>query len=254
MSAGLNPIMEDLHPDKDLVARRQAKGYPPLKPAIDHYAAYLHLEMWLSYLNGLDHAAVVTACALLESTLKSALYLLHHVDAGFEFDRKAWDAIDEADFGKVANMAKSKGLVTKEEWEKLEWFREHIRNDYMHGATPKWLKEYPADEFLKADVKTGEVSGAGGTLGDHLVPQRIVRVRADRDVCDEVVPLADRLVRVISANALAKVEKYKRDNPSSTTVTQLEQVLDNIQKQGLNVGCVIMSEVPEDLPDPQTGS
>lgn len=249
MTVGLNPLLEDIHPDNGVVARRQARGFPPLKPPLDHYTAYLHLEMWLSYLKGLDHAAVVTACALLESTLKSALYLLHHAKAEFAFDRVAWDSIDELEFGRAASMAKSKGLVTKEEWQQLEWFREHIRNDYMHGATPKWLKDKPADDFVQAELETGEVKEAEGTLGDHFVPQRIARVAADRNACNEVVPAADRLVRIISANALANVEQYKREHPSSATVKQLEQVLENIQKQGMDVNTLIMSDIPKVIPE-----
>ena len=251
MATGINPIIESIHPDDDVVARRQHRGFPPLKPPLDHYTAYLHLEMWLSYLNGLDHAAVVAACALLESTLKSALYMLRHVEADLEFDRATWDSLDELEFGRAANMAKSKGLVTKEEWEQLEWFREHIRNDYMHGATPKWLKDKPADDFVQGELESGKVKEAEGTLGDHFVPQRIARVAADRNACNEVVPAADRLVRVMSGNALAKLEQYKRDHPSSTTVKQVEQVLDSIQKQGMDVDTLIMSDVPKDLADRQ---
>ncbi len=249
MTAGLNPIMENIHPDDDVVARRQAKGYPPLKPVIDQYCIYLHLEMWLCYLHGLDHAAVVTACALLESTMKAALYLLHHVNARLEFDRAEWDKIDQLEFGNAAGMAKARGLVSKEEWEQLDWFRKYIRTDYMHGATPKWLKEYSADDFVKGDLNTGEVSDAEGTLGDHLVPQRIARLTADRDVCHQVVTGADRLVRVMSANSVAKVEQHKRDHPASTTVKKVEEVLENIQKQGMNVDTVILSDVPTDLTD-----
>ncbi len=54
----MNPILEDLHPDKGAVARRRAKGFPPLHAATDHYTAYLHAEMGLCYLNGLEAVQV----------------------------------------------------------------------------------------------------------------------------------------------------------------------------------------------------
>ncbi len=247
--AGFNPIMEDIHSDDDAVAKRQAKGYPPLKPVIDQYAQYLHLEMWMAYLCGLDHAAVVTACALVESTMKAGLYLLRFVENGCKFDRAVWDEIDALEFGRAANMAKSRGLVTKDEWTHLEWMREHIRNDYMHGATPKWLKDLPPDNFVVGDLATGEVRDAEGTLGDHLPAQRVARVAADRNVCKQVVPLADSLVRVMSKQAVTKVEEFKRANPSQHGLEDITSLLDEMQRKGIEVDRVLLRDLPS-IPPP----
>jgi hypothetical protein len=236
---GLNPIMEDIHPDDDTVAQRQAKGYPPLKPVIDTYAQYLHLEMWMAYLCGLDHAAVVTACALVESTTKSGLYLLRFVDDGCKFNRGAWDQIDGLEFAASANIAKSRGLVTKDEWQHLEWIRDHIRNSYMHGATPKWLKDIPPEDFVVGKLETGEVREAEGTLGDHLPAQRIARVAADRNVCKRVIPLADSLVRRMNERAVAKIEEYRAAHPSSHGVDDLPPLLAEFKRKAIDVDRIV---------------
>jgi hypothetical protein len=246
--AGFNAILENIHPDEDAVAKRQARGYPPLKPVIDTYAQYLHLEMWMAYLCGLDHAAVVTACALVESTMKSGLYLLRFVDDRCRFNRGAWDQIDGLEFAASANMAKRRGLVTKDEWKHLEWIREHIRNHYMHGATPKWLKDIPPDEFVVGSFETGEVRDAEGTLGDHLPAQRIARVAADRNVCKQVIPLADSLVRQMSERAVAKVEEYKAAHPSQHGIDDLARVLNEMQRKGIDVDRIEVRDQPVDPP------
>lgn len=249
--AGFNSIMEEIHPDDDVVAKRQANGYPPLKPMVDQFAMYLHLEMWMAYLNGLDHAAVVTACALVESTMKSGLFLLRFVESGCKFDRAMWDQIDALEFASAANMAKSCGLVTKDEWKQLEWMREHIRNDYMHGATPKWLKNISADDFVVANLATGEVRDAAGTLGDHLPAQRIARIAADRNVCNQVVPMADSLVRLMSKRAVAQVEEFKAAHPSQHGPEDLTKVLDEMLRRGIDVGRIFVRDLPEAALAPQ---
>jgi hypothetical protein len=46
----MNPILEQIYPDDNVVARRRDRGFPPLTPPADQYTTYLHLEMWLCYL------------------------------------------------------------------------------------------------------------------------------------------------------------------------------------------------------------
>lgn len=261
MTSGMNPIMEQIHPDDDVVARRQAKGYPRLEPVFDTYSEYLHLEMWLCYLTGLDHAAVVTACALTEASLKASLYMLDFVDAGCKFDRTTWDAIDGMEFGRAANLAKTKGLVTKAEWRELEWIREQIRNAYMHGGTPGWLKDASPADFVAVDVGTGNMRELEGTLGDYLVPQRLARVAADRNACNKVVPFVDGLVRLLTGRALAALDEYRRAHPNEVTEEQLKQVIASARAKGLDLDGVIAPGVVKkerkrenDEPDVERGA
>ena len=153
----MNEILENLYPVKDVVARRQAQAFPPLLPRTDLFSGYLHEEMRQCYLNGHDHAALVTACALIDSTIKDAIHLSAFVEADCVFDVAEWDKIDAMKFGQAINMAKSRGVVAKAEWEELEWMREHIRNVYMHGQTPHWIKDKDDTVYI-GDVMTGEVN------------------------------------------------------------------------------------------------
>jgi hypothetical protein len=246
----MNPILEDLYPGDNVVAGRQAKGYPPLDLVRDQYTAYLHLEMWLCYLNGLDHAAVVMSCALIDYAVKNALYVKAYVDGGCSFSPDEWDKIDCLEFGEAINMAKGRGVVTKDDWELLEWIRVHIRNEYMHGATPKWLKDKEMG-VVTGDLETGAVHERTVTLREDLSLQRQARIRADRNVCNKVIPLVDRLVRVLVQGIHQRVEEWRQRNPSTATRAQVERVLENIRKQGLSVDQIVMRDIPIEMRQPR---
>jgi len=146
----MNPILERIYPDKTVLARRQLRGLVPLIPCTDTFVAYLHEEMRQCYLNGHDHATLVTACALIDFAVKDAIEFEMFVKAECVFNADEWDKIDKLRFGDVINMAKRRGIVTKEEWKQLDWIREHIRNVYMHGQTPDWIKGVLAASLYEA--------------------------------------------------------------------------------------------------------
>ncbi len=143
----MNEILESIYPDKNVVARRRAMPFPPLLPRSDLFSAYLHEEMRQCYLNGNDHAALVTACALIDSTIKDAIEFERFVKADCVFNPDEWDRIDALEFGDAINMAKRRGIIRKDEWKKLEWLRKHIRNVYMHGQTPHWRQCKPSSNL-----------------------------------------------------------------------------------------------------------
>lgn len=81
----MNEILERIYPDKQLLARRQAAGLPVLAPWTNAFTAYLHEEMRMSFLNGHDHCALVTSCALIESAVKNSIHFHSFVKADREF-------------------------------------------------------------------------------------------------------------------------------------------------------------------------
>lgn len=243
----MNAILETIYPDKDVVARRRRTGLPPLSPRLDEFVAYLHEEMRACYLNGHDHAALVTACALIEAAIKDAIYFDQFIKDDCVFNPDSWDKIDELEFGNAINMAKGRRVVTKADWDRLEWIRQHIRNVYMHGQTPDWIKD--KDEALvEGNLGTGEVRERTVAVRDNLAIQRIIRIAADRNICDTVVRLVDGLVRGLAGRAATALKEWKQKNPSKPTREQVDRVLENMQRQGLSSDLIVMNDVPIDLP------
>jgi len=243
----MNEILESIYPDKNVVARRQARPFPPLLPRSDLFSAYLHEEMRQCYLNGHDHAALVTACALIDSTIKDAIEFEGFIKADCVFDPDEWDRIDALKFGDAINLAKRRGIVTKDEWKKLEWLREHIRNVYMHGQTPHWIKDKD-DTVVKGNLETGEVEEVTVSAREDIVLQRHVRIAADRNVCEMVVALVDGFARVLTARSLKALEEWKKKNASRPTHEQVDRILKNMKKQGLEAEFIITADYPDDIP------
>lgn len=243
----MNHILENLYPDKDVLARRQRQPFQQLLPRMDLFSGYLHEEMRQCYLNGHDHAALVMACVLIESTIKDAIHFDRFVKAGCVFNPDMWDEIDGKTFSQTTNLAESRGLVTKDEWNDLDWLRKHIRNVYMHGQTPHWIKDKD-DTVIRGDFDTGEVEEVTVRVRDDIVLQRHVRIVADRNVCEMVVALVDGFARVLTARSMKALDAWKQENPSSPTYKQVVRVLENMKKQGLEVDLLITACEPPDVP------
>ncbi len=243
----MNHFMESFYPAGDIVMRRQASKCLPLDPPLDSFTAYLHEEMRQCYLNGLDHAAMLTACALADSAVKAAIYMDEFVEAGGVFDSDRWDAIDGLKFGQAINLAKSRNVVTKDEHEKLEWLREHIRNPYMHGETPPWSKEFIPDGVMVADTQTGQVKDWRGKLRDDIALQRRMRLVADRNACCQVVPLVNGLVCVIGKRALDKLKTWRDRDGEKVTSQDIMRALDKMLAQGFVPDQIIASDIPDEL-------
>lgn len=250
----MNPILEQVFPDKTVLAKRQAIGLPQLVPAMDAFTAYLHEEMRTCFLNGHDHAALVMACALLDFAVKDAIHFDVYVKRDCNFIPDEWDKIDELKFGQAINRAKSAGVVTKDEWNQLEWIREHVRNVYMHGQTPPWLKDKDAEGIIQGDLNTGEVAERTVKLREDMTLQRYYRTAIDRNICDHVVRLVDGLVRTLVARSKTALDEWKARNPSSPTRAQVDRVLRNMEKQGLQADLIITSDIPKDMASPLADS
>jgi hypothetical protein len=233
----MNRILENIYPDKNVLASRQADPLPCLPGGFDPFTEYLHEEMRQCYLNGHDHAALVTACALLESAVKVAIYVVELAKCGYVDNPDEWDKIDSLEFGPAVNRAKAQGLVTKEEWKKLEYMREFIRNPYMHGQTPDWVKDQDY-EVMVGDLETGAV--AEDSLRGRRDPgiQRVIRICADRNVCDWFVRFVDGCVRTLVARSRSLLDEQKKANPFNATPEQIERVGRRMQELG---ACLILT-------------
>lgn len=242
--AGLNPSMEDIHPDGDAVSRMEAEGYPPLKPVIDPYAHYLDREMRLACLRGLDQAATVTACAQSNSTMKVGLYLLHFVKNRFKFDRAVWDTINIFAIAREADLVESHGLDAPEERKHLDRVREHIHDDNIHCATSSWLKDYSPEHFVASALATSALPNGTGMIGDHLPVRRITRVRMTRNVCTQLIPLRDSLIRPMSKSTVAKVEDFKTAPPSMHELDNITCVVDEMHRNGIDADRMLLHDPP----------
>lgn len=250
----MNTILERIYPDKQVLARRQAAGLPVLAPWTDAFTAYLHEEMRMSFLHGHDHCALVTSCALIDFAVKNAIHFHSYVKANYEFKPDEWDKLDRLEFGQAINMAKRRGIVTKAEWKQLEWIRKEIRNVYMHGETPRWIKDKPAT-FVKGDLNTGEAEEVTCLVRDDIVVQRQVRIVADRYICDDVIRLVDKIVRKLVTGEVQVSEEWKRENGSKPTREQVDRVLDTMRQKGLSQGdLIVMNDYPDDTSSPGASS
>lgn len=148
----MNFVMENtfkmFFPDASLLDERRKNPPPvlPMGPALDAYTAFLHEEMRQCYLQGLDHAAIVTACAVLEFTIKAAIFFEEDIKAGREFDQAKWDEIEGMEFSPLISRARSVGIITKDGHRVLDGFRKAVRNNYMHGA--RWRFELSVNSGL----------------------------------------------------------------------------------------------------------
>lgn len=206
--------------------------------------AYLYEEMRQSFLSGHDHATIVTACALLEYTLKSAVFAEHHLKNGRKFDRAKWDLIDGMTTEQIIKHAGTVGIVDKSLKKRLISFNNTIRKQYMHGSTPAGLKDHKMS-VLQASLITGDVGRVSIDVGDDIVMQRMLRVTLDRDACEHVVRFVFVVVQFLADQKHAKVTEWKsRNAPFVPTVEQMKRAADNLENAGIGNAIGIVAEFP----------
>lgn len=244
----MNAVMEQIYPDKGFLQRRKAREMPrQLFPCTEVFTAYLHEEMRQTYLNGHDYAAIAAACALIEFAIKDAIHFSMFVEAGCVFEASRWNEVDRLEFGKAINLAKTRGIVTKDEHKKLDWIREHIRNVYMHGETPPSLKEKDFDGLVEGNLSTGEVKKRTVKLRNNLTIQRFIRLIQDRNTCEMVIPVVDRLVRKLNNYCLELLKDWRAKHTTKPTVKEVDKIMQAMQKAGFDAGFIITGEFPDEL-------
>ncbi len=229
----MNPVMETLFGGMGLtVEHRRKGGFRQLGQQAELYVQYVHLDMWWAFLNGHDHAAIVTACALLEHAIKDAIHFDVFIKADKEYDRTLWDRIEGMPFHNIVEYGRKQGVLTVDQERRFLDFKNKYRNKWMHGETPAYVKDWHLPEVIKADYKTGEVEKVPVDFGDNSMFQRVGRIAADRDAAPKVVHFVDEEVRELIAMNNRKNEKWQKEHGDAPpTPAQMDRVLENIRKK-----------------------
>lgn len=241
----MNAVMESVYTDRSLLEQRQANPLSPLGTPLDPFSSYLHEEMRQCYHNGHDHAAIVTACAVLDSVLKDAIYFDEYIKADCRFARSTWDEIDGLEFGPLIHRARRNGVTDKKQHKALEWFRKNVRNVWMHGSTPPDLKDFVIVDVVQANLQTGRVRARAIKAGSNLPLQRMMRIVADRKWCAQVVPFADGMIRALTSACHGRLQEWSKRHPGKSSRKRLERVLKHVEQRGINPDFIMVRDTPE---------
>jgi hypothetical protein len=199
-------VLRDENPIRQVALRHYPPADPTRRanpPAVDEAAdGYLKLiahDVFLCYRLGLDHAAIVTACTLVEMAIKTAVVFFIALDKGLKPNHQDWLPTDRKTLDPLARYARTilKG-VPKDFWESVDEFKREYRDVYLHGAVSESLlrRRVTVDTI---DINTGVISKQEVTLRDSISLQRQFRPHHDRDVVDAVVEFAIFVVNSMTA-------------------------------------------------------
>lgn len=219
----------------DPTKKRAAKPVRPLPDYVDSFDAYLHKQMRICYMQGIDHAAILMACALIEFTLKSVIHFYKLLDSDKNFNPKVWKKLDKQTLGKLIPQARKLKILTKKQENILTKFNINVRTKWMHGATPPQAR-IVMPKVMDMNYVTGEVNLGPVNPDENIVIQRLIRCFIDRLWAERIVLTIDREVRAIHKKADKVHAKWKKKNKSSPpTQEQLDRVYHNaIKKYGPN--------------------
>lgn len=251
----MNPIMERFFGQRGVTStQRQTLKYLPLPREADLFVQYLHVEMWFSFLNGHDHAAIVTGCALLEYAVKDAVFFEQYLKADKVFDRSSWDKIDSMTLGPLVRKARKQGIISEKTENRFLTFKDDVRNKWLHGGTPPNVKASSISEVIEANYRTGEVKKVRMDLRTNPTFQRIGRILADRVTAPGVVAFVDKSVRrLLQQNEQKNVAWQQVHGDTPPSKEQIDRVLDNIRKQFGESALDGMNTVMGHIPPQDTG-
>jgi len=173
----------------------------------DPYTDYIYEEMRQCYIHCLDHGAIVASCVALESVIKSTSYLKWFVENGSrEHNGELWNTIDNKKFYDSIEYALKIDLISTRLAERLHAFRDQVRNKYLHGETPKEIKEAIWQDIGILNVKTGEIKVEDVKLKDAIHLQQLARIKNDRELTPLVVKFVYEVITVI----YEKLEEVRR--------------------------------------------
>lgn len=139
---------------QDVAQNLQKFELPPvelLTPAIKS----LYEEIIDCILFGLNGAAITLSGNLIEFTLKHAAFVKE--SGGYQnYDSNKWDEFEQIEFGDAIGRAKRAGLLEKEIGNRLQEFREDIRNPYSHYNIRKITRNVIARRVKVLNIETGE--------------------------------------------------------------------------------------------------
>lgn len=111
-------------------AKRIAKQLPSTPSIAIPPIISLYDEIRECVLFGLNGAAISLSAILTEFAIKHAL--IDHTKGTEIYDKKEWDRIESKELGKIISEAAKANLFNAAEIKKLQYFKNKVRNPYLH--------------------------------------------------------------------------------------------------------------------------
>ena len=169
---------------------------------------YLHEEMRQCFRTCLNHAAVLTANALLEAVLRQAIY-----DAKGPKEPKLnanlWEKLQKSSLSHLIDDTVSCGKITDKEGKKLHEARNLIRNAYQHGRFPDEVKKSVPVPAIKVQLSTGTTEQTVVDPSKNPSLAGVVLMLYDRSQMPAWALHIDKLTRRLMARHIKAVKDGK---------------------------------------------
>lgn len=186
-------------------------------------------EVALCLVFGLYQAAVTLTSHLLESLLKRGLIYLdarqeapqprdEQPESGQLSDplhlRKSKSKYVDKDLSHSINCARTQGLITKEQKNRLHWFRENVRNAYLHADANKTYRDrdLPMAILEVGDQGVTLSSQTNASLSDFLPAHGLAQYHHAKGIALHYFLFVDGLARQILAKVFPEsLARQERD-------------------------------------------
>ena len=135
---------------KDIIGKLPQKPDIHLPPILSLYD-----EIGECILFGLNGAAISLSAVLVEFAIKHAI-----VDrkSGVEiYDKAQWNRVEKKELGPILEEAEKLGIFTEEEISKLVYFKNNIRNPYLHYNIKEITKGVIMKEAFAYNAETDKI-------------------------------------------------------------------------------------------------
>lgn len=143
---------------------------------------------------GLNGAAISLSAVLVEFSLKHAI--IRH-KKGKDYDKQEWDRLENKELGPTIQEAKELKIINASWAEKLNSFRENIRNPYLHYNIKKITKNVVARKVKRVDVNTGQVTEEDLPAKDNPITWVLAKKFVDRERVFKIFNFTDSLVKYL---------------------------------------------------------
>ena len=178
--------------------QQEAKSLGPDLPKIPQLAApeilSLYREITDCVLAGAYGAAITMSTILAEFALKYTTFICEVGEHGRD-DPDKWDEFESLTFAPAAKRARSAGLITDKQFEKLNNFRDQIRNPYAHYNIRKITRGNVWKNVMVYNRETGETEIRDIAAEDSPVIRAQIKPHFDRANVVIVFGIVDEIVR-----------------------------------------------------------
>ena len=204
----------------------------------DLFIRYLHEEMRCCYLLGIDHAAIVMACVLVERSLKLGILTELNRPGIQPLSSERINEVEEKPLADCANWAKSLGLLDKQGCKQIDKFRDLVRNVWLHGRTAEYVKETMVPMHV-LNPKTQQIRAEVRRSGDSVLLMQLGQIRADTQHVEECVLLAHGLSAALEATHLARDSVCRLQHDPHYSEAAHRECLDRLKDIMKNMGFVV---------------